>query len=106
MPDERAAPAGMGGTDNARLAIAEEDGSAIGGEHADGKARRGGDHGIGLGRALHIPGALATAAFALCDWKSVSSRSGAVPKASATRARFSFTSAALSREPSPQLREA
>ncbi len=47
------------------LAIAKEDRSAIGGEHADGKAGRGGDDGIGLGRALHSQGLSATTAFAL-----------------------------------------
>ena len=51
-------------------------------------------------------GASAITASALCFWNTVMSLPGFAPSSSATRARFSTTLAASSREPGPQLSEA
>src|SRR5580700_1904458 len=52
---ERAAPAGMGGTDDAGVWLGEEDRPAIGGADADGERPHARDDGVGAGPGLRQP---------------------------------------------------
>ena len=48
-PRHRAAPAGVGGGDHARLGVGEQDRGAVGGDDAEDQPGRGGDERVGVG---------------------------------------------------------